>query len=165
MSIPLPEAPMKTAHIGVVLLGIQIVFVSGCREKSSGLRPDSKTDGVPVYLSHRDYGCEQSLTLDKIRLIGDGITESAWKSDTLSFTIRFGYICCAAFDDSISAENGRIEISSRDIASNHCRCMWVYYKDFAFLHPAKTPVRIVFTIKPWPPSAGETRVDTLLQMP
>jgi hypothetical protein len=156
---------MKTARIGFALPLILLVLISSCRKNPSGFTSGTKADGVPVYLSHRDYGCEQLLPLNKIRLIGDSITDFSWKNDTLSFTIRFGYICCAAFDDSVVAGNGLIEIASRDIASDHCRCMCVYYKDFAFLHPGKTPVRIVFALQPWPPSARETRVDTLLQIP
>jgi hypothetical protein len=156
---------MKTIRMGFFLLCIPLVLISGCRKNPSGFKPESKTDGLPVYLSHRDYGCEQSLPLKKIRAVGDGIEEFSWKNDTLEFTIRFGYICCATFEDSVFIDSGRIEIASRDIALDHCRCLCVYYKDFAFLHPAKTPVRIVFTLQPWPPSLSETRIDTLLQIP
>jgi hypothetical protein len=165
MNIKLPEVLMKSVHIGFPFLLILFVFISGCRKNPSAFKTEPKTDGAPVYLSHRDYGCEQSLPLYKIRDVDDGITDSSWKNDTLSFTIRFDYICCSAFGDSVAAGNGRIEIFSRDIALDHCRCMCVYYKDFTFLHPAKTPIRIVFAIQPWPPSASETRVDTLLQIP
>jgi hypothetical protein len=165
MNVRQPEVLMKTAHIGMVIFGIPFFFISGCRKNPSGFGSPTPSDGAPVYLSHRDYGCEQSLSLNKIRLIGDGIADFSWKSDTLSFTIRFGSVCCAAFDDSVVTGKDRIEIFSRDIALNHCRCMCVYYKDFSFLDPGKTPVRVVFALQPWPPSAREIRIDTLLHIP
>jgi hypothetical protein len=149
---------------GFAILSIQLICTAGCRKNPSGYTSAPRADGVPVYLFHRDYGCEQTALLKKIRLADDRLADSAWKNDTLYFTIRFGAICCSAFDDAVSADTGRIEIVSRDIATDHCRCMCVYYKDFAFLHPAKTPVRIVFSLQPWPPLPRETLIDTLLQI-
>ncbi len=155
---------MKTARFGLAVLWMLCVLTSDCRKNPSGFSHGIKGDEAPVYLSHRDYGCEQPLPPQKIRTVDDRITDFAWKNDTLFFTIRFGAICCSAFDDSVSAGMDRIEISSRDIASDHCRCKCVYYKDFSFLRPSKTPVRIVFSLQPWPPSPRETLIDTLLQI-
>jgi len=146
------------------LLSMPLIFSAGCRKNPSSYTASTGADGTPAYLSHLDYGCEQALTLRKIRSLEDRITDSSWKGDTLFFTIRFGAICCSAFEDSVTVDTGRIEIDSRDIASDHCRCMCVYYKDFSFLHPSKTPVRIVFSLQPWPPSPRETLIDTLLQI-
>jgi hypothetical protein len=155
---------MKTARIGFALLWMLFFLISACRKNPSGYASALRGDGVPVYLFHRDYGCEQTVPIEKVLLVDDRLADFAWKNDTLSFTIRFGAICCSAFDDAVSADTGRIEIVSRDIATDHCRCLCVYYKDFAFLHPAKTPVRIVFSLQPWPPLPRETLIDTLLQI-
>jgi hypothetical protein len=155
---------MKTTRIGFALLWMLLVLISDCRKNPSGFTHGMKADGVPVYLSHRDYGCEKELPLSKVRLLDDRIEAFSCENDTLSFTVRFGYVCCSAFSDSMSADTGRIEIDSRDIATDHCRCMCVYYKDFVFLHAAKTPVRIVFSLQPWPPSPNETLIDTLLNI-
>jgi hypothetical protein len=194
---------MKTTQTGFALLWMLLVIISDCRKNPSGFTHGMKADGVPVYLSHRDYGCEKEIPLGKVRLPDDRLESFSWKNDTLSFTIRFGYVCCSVFSDSVSVYTGRngpplhkrlgtfppvaaaprasgqpgqhedsgmpsgaatIEINGRDIAADHCRCMCVYYKDFAFLHPAGTPVRIVFSLQPWPPAPNETLIDTLINI-
>jgi hypothetical protein len=153
---------MNLTRALILIAGFAALTVS-CRRDDAALRP-AAPDESPVYLFHRDYGCEQNAPARRSAAATAGLVDHTWKNDTLGLTIRFNYICCSSFADSFASNTDRIDIRSTDTATDHCRCICNYYKDIYFYYPSGNPVRVVFSLQPWPPSPVEVLVDTLLRV-
>jgi hypothetical protein len=152
---------MKPIGIRVAAAAALAALAFSCRRDDAALKPTPPA-GPPVYLFHRDYGCEQNAPARRTASGRACLADHTWKNDTLSLTFRFNYICCSAFADTFSSSAQGIAILSTDTSTDHCRCMCEYCKDAVFEYSSGDPIRIVFRLQPWPPSPLEVLVDTLL---